>query len=192
MHLILVRHGETAWSKSGQYTGSTDLELLDEGAAQARAIGPLIRRALGGADPAYIFTSPLKRAVDTARLAWPRHEAAPCDALRECDYGAYEGLTRAQVRARRPNWDFWSDGCLDGESADQVGARADAFLGSLGDREGPILAFSHGHMIRILAARALGLSADQGRLFALSTASVSVIREEYGKPAIALWNETAG
>ena len=191
MHLILVRHGETAWSKTGQHTGTTDIELLKEGRAQAQSLGPLVRRALDGILPAAVYTSPLKRAVETARLAYPGHPAIVCDYLRECAYGAYEGLTPAEVRAMRPGWDFWRDGCKDGENAETVGDRASAFLRDFGDQEEPVIAFSHGHMIRIMAAVALGLRADQGQIFTLSTAAVSMIRDVRKKRVIALWNLTA-
>lgn len=191
MHLILVRHGETAWSRTGQHTGTTDLDLLHEGRAQAKAIGPLIRRALGGENPQAVYTSPLKRAVETARLAELGLPAVRCDLLRECVYGAYEGLSPAQVRDRRPGWDFWRDGCEDGEDARSVGARADRFLQEYAEDVEPVVAFSHGHMIRILAAKALGLAAEQGQLFTLSTASVSAIKDVRGKRVIMLWNLTA-
>lgn len=191
MYLILVRHGETAWSKTGQHTGTTDIELLEDGRVQAQFIGPLIKRVLDGISPGAIYTSPLKRAVDTARLAYAERPAAICDHLRECAYGAYEGLTPAQVRGIRPGWDFWRDGCQDGENAETVGSRAEAFLKEFADREEPVIAFSHGHMIRILAACALGLRANQGQLFTLSTASVSVIKDVRKKRVVALWNLTS-
>jgi broad specificity phosphatase PhoE len=192
MHLILVRHGETAWSRTGQHTGTTDLELLDEGRAQAISIAPLIRKTLAGSKPQAVFTSPLRRAVETARLADPGLPAIRSEWLRECIYGAYEGLSPTQIRDLRPGWDFWRDGCLDGENAAEVGARADNFLAECVSGDEPIIAFSHGHMIRILAARALGLPAEQGQLFTLGTASVSEIKDVRGKRVISLWNLTPG
>ena len=158
---------------------------------QAKLIGPLITRVLDGINPGAIYTSPLKRALDTARIAYAERPAVICDYLRECAYGAYEGLTPAQVRDIRHGWDFWRDGCLDGENAETVGGRADAFLREFADREEPVIAFSHGHMIRILAACALGLRADQGQLFTLNTAAVSVIKDVRKKRVVALWNLTA-
>ena len=191
MHLILVRHGETEWSRTGQHTGTTDLDLVQEGRAQAEALIPIIRRALDGVHAGAVYTSPLKRAVETAELATMASDIRKCDLLRECAYGAYEGLSPSAVREIRPGWDFWRDGCPEGENAASLGARADKFLASRTEREDPVIAFSHGHMIRVLAARALGLDAVQGQLFTLSTASVSVIKDVRNKRVIALWNQTA-
>lgn len=192
MHLILVRHGETKWSRTGQHTGTTDIDLLPEGHRQAESIPPLVARLLQGRKPTAVYTSPLKRAVDTARLAWPASEAEICEHLRECDYGNFEGLSPAEIRALRPDWDFWRDGCENGENAAAVGARADRFLSTCAEVDQPVIAFSHGHMIRIMAARAVGLQPEQAAIFTLATASVSLIQDIRGKRAIAAWNLTAG
>jgi broad specificity phosphatase PhoE len=185
---VLVRHGETEWSRTGRHTGSTDLDLVDHGRAQAHAIAPTLTKILGDRPSVAVYTSPLKRAVVTAAIALPQADARTCDLLREYDYGDYEGLTSKEIRARIPGWDIWRDGCPNGEQPNEAGARADRFLTEYAERNGPVIAFSHGHMGRILAARALGLEARQGQLFALDTASVSVIKDVGGKRAIALWN----
>ena len=190
MHLLLIRHGETLWSREGRHTGNTDLPLLEEGRAEARALAPLLARALEGFAPPAVFTSPLRRAAETAALAAPGLPATPSELLREMNYGAYEGLTRAEIRGRHPGWGLWRDGCEGGEDPRDVGARADAFLAEHGQGPGPVVVFSHGHLIRILAARALGLDCTFGRLFQLAPASLSVIRDEHEAPAIALWNLT--
>lgn len=192
MHLILIRHGETAWSRAGRHTGTTDLDLLGEGRAQAEAIAPWVARALDGFGPAAIYASPLRRAAETARLAAPDRPATPSALLRECDYGAYEGLTRAEIRAIRPGWDFWRDGCEGGEDVAAVAARADLFLAEHVRGPEPVVAFSHGHMIRILAARALGLDPASGRLFQVDPASLSILRDAQDRPTITLWNLTPG
>lgn len=191
MHLILVRHGETEWSRTGQHTGTTDLELAPDGYEQAARLEAVLARLLQGHETPQVYTSPLRRAIATARLALPAAAATSSDHLRECAYGAYEGLSPAQVRAIRSGWDFWRDGCDGGEDARSVGARADLFLASVEGSKAPIVAFSHGHMIRIMAARAIGLSAEQGQIFTLDTASVSVIKDVRGKRVVALWNLTA-
>jgi probable phosphoglycerate mutase len=191
VELILIRHGETEWSRSGQHTGVTEIELLESGRVQARALAPLLARILANRQPDAVYTSPRGRARETAALAYPGVAAQPCALLREFDYGEYEGLTLEQIRAQRPGWEIWRDGCPGGESVAEVGARADRFLVGYAERDGPVMVFSHGHMIRILAARALRLEARQGKLFLLETASVSVIATYRGEPALALWNATA-
>ena len=188
MELVLVRHGETEWSRTGQHTGSTDLDLVDRGRAQAREITPTLTKLLGGRRAGAVYTSPLRRAAITAAIACPRVEARTCDLIREYQYGDYEGLTSKEIRTRVPGWDIWRDGCPNGEQTPEVGARADRFLTEYAERNTLVIAFSHGHMIRILAARALGLEACQGHLFAVDTASVSVIKDVGGKRVIALWN----
>ncbi len=188
MELILVRHGETAWSKSGQHTGQTDLALTDEGRAEGASARPIVAQLLGGRTPA-VYSSPRGRALTTAELVLPGLDRSVAPQIAEYDYGDYEGLTSAQIRERRPDWDIWRDGCPKGETTDEVGARADAFLAG---KEGLVVAFSHGHMLRILAARFLGLPAAQGRIFTLDTAAVSVLKIVRGAPVVALWNVTRG
>jgi broad specificity phosphatase PhoE len=191
MELILVRHGETEWSRSGQHTGRTDLPLTAEGRAEGAAARPLVERLLGGRVPR-IYSSPRSRAIATSELVLPGFERAVAPHIAEYDYGDYEGLTTAEIRSRQPDWDIWRDGCPGGETTDAVGARADAFLAEATETDGPVVAFSHGHMLRILAARFLGLPAAQGRIFTLDTAAVSVLKVVRGAPVIALWNATRG
>ena len=186
MELILVRHGETEWSRSGQHTGRTDLPLTDEGRAEGAASRPIVEQLLNGRKPR-IFTSPRARAVATAELILPGLDKTVAPQIAEFDYGEYEGLTTAEIRSRQPDWDIWRDGCPDGETTDAVGARADDFLAGV---DGLVVAFSHGHMLRILAARFLGLPAAQGRIFTLDTAAVSVLKIVRGAPVVALWNAT--
>jgi broad specificity phosphatase PhoE len=187
MELIFVRHGETEWSRKGRHTGSTDLPLLDEGRSQARSAAGAISRILGGREP-IVYTSPLRRARETARIVGLGGKARISTLLREYDYGDYEGLLAGEIRDRHSEWNLWIHGCPGGETIEQAGARADSFLAAAAGAAEPVLVFSHGHMIRIIAARALGLPASQGRIFAIDTASVSVVKDVRGKPAIWLWN----
>jgi broad specificity phosphatase PhoE len=188
MELILVRHGETEWSKSGQHTGRTDLPLTEAGRAEGASAHPIVERLLGGRTPR-LYTSPRGRAIATAELILPGLEKTIAPQIAEYDYGDYEGLTTAQIRDRQPDWDIWRDGCPGGETTAAVGARADAFLAGI---DGLVVAFSHGHMLRILAARFLGLPAGQGNIFTLDTAAVSVLKIVRGAPVVALWNATRG
>ena len=186
MELILVRHGETEWSRSGQHTGRTDLPLTEAGRAEGAAARPIVEQLLGGRPPR-LFTSPRARAIATSELVLPGLDKAIAPQIAEYDYGDYEGLTSVQIRERQPDWDIWRDGCPNGETTEAVGARADEFLAGM---DGLVVAFSHGHMLRILAARFLGLPAAQGRIFTLDTAAVSVLKIVRGAPVVALWNVT--
>jgi broad specificity phosphatase PhoE len=192
MELIIVRHGETEWTLSGQHTGVTDLPLTPNGRRQAERLRPFAARLLDGRDPV-MYTSPRQRAIATAELAFPARPAAPQPLLAEYDYGDYEGLTTAQITGRRPGWDIWRDGCPNGELTDEVGARADLFLRqAIGNSTGAVVVVvTHGHFSRVLAASALGLPAGHGQLFASDTASISVIGDHHGKRCIQLWNMTA-
>lgn len=191
MELILVRHGETAWSRSGQHTGMTDLRLTSNGHRQAVSLRPLLDSVLDGLRP-IVCSSPRQRALQTATLAFPAIRPVIEPLLAEFDYGTYEGLTTDEIAVRSPGWNIWDDGCPRGESTDQVGLRADRFLDRYvnGSVE-PVVVFSHGHFSRILAARALGQSAATGRLFASATASVSVISNHDGERCTPLWNVSA-
>lgn len=187
--LLLVRHGATRWSVTGQHTGRTDLPLTGLGREQARHAAAAVRRIAGDRiGQARVWTSPLRRAVETARLVAGGADPRRCDDLMEYDYGDFEGLTTVQIRERHPGWDIWDDGCPGGEDADRVGARADRFLASIAGSPGPVIAVAHGHLIRILAARALGLPPRQGRLFTLDTAAVSLLETVDGRRAVRLWN----
>jgi probable phosphoglycerate mutase len=181
--LWIVRHGETAWSRTGQHTGRTDLPLTDVGREQALALG----RRLAGHQFALILASPLARAADTARLAGL--EAEPCDDLVEWDYGAYEGRTTAEIQRDDPGWTIWQGTVPGGETAEQVAARVDRVIARCRAADGDALVIAHGHVLRVLAARWLGLPPRDGRLFALSTATLSVLGEEHGSPVMVTWNE---
>jgi probable phosphoglycerate mutase len=190
--LILIRHGETEWSRAGQHTGRTDIPLTDAGVAAAKALAPaLARRHLVAA-----FSSPLSRAMQTAELAGLTG-VEPDPGLMEWDYGGYEGMTTAQVRETRPGWDLWRDGVIPGstghpgEQLQQVAARTDALL----DRVRPLLddgdvaLVAHGHLQRVLTARWLGLDAPAGRLFGHpGPGTVSALGTEHGQPVISAWN----
>jgi len=186
--VYLARHGETAWSVSGQHTGLTDLPLTQRGERDARQLG----KRLKGLAFAKVFTSPLQRAARTCELAGFRAVAEVDRDLLEWDYGRYEGRRTDEIRAERPDWQLFRDGCPGGESPAQVGARADRVVNRLRAIRGGVLLFSSGHILRMLAARWLGLEAETGGHFLLSTASLSVLGYEHdlSQPAVRLWNET--
>ena len=190
--MLLVRHGATEWSVSGQHTGRTDLPLTTDGVAQARAAGPMIEGLLEGREP-LVYTSPLARAAHTAELALPQSPAERLDALMEFNYGDYEGLTSSQIMDRDPEWDLFTSGCPGGESIMQVSARCDAFIAKV-ERVcagRAVVAFTHGHLSRILTARMLNLPASAGASLWNDTASVGVINEHRGKLVLVGWNLTA-
>ena len=186
--VYLVRHGETEWSSSHQHTGSTDIALTPAGETEAESVG----KALVGLTPTLALSSPLQRAARTAELAGFGATLQTDDDLVEWDYGAYEGLTSAEIHAQRPDWLLFRDGCPDGESPAQVSRRADRVVARLRAAEGTALIFSHGHFSRVLAARWLGLPVEFGRYFLLSTSAISVLGYEHGldEPAIVRWNDT--
>jgi broad specificity phosphatase PhoE len=165
--VYLARHGETAWSLTGQHTGRTDLPLTERGERNARALG----KRLAGLNFAKVLTSPLRRAARTCELAGFGAVAELDRDLVEWDYGQYEGRRTAEIEAERPDWDLFRDGCPGGESPDQVGARADCALRRVRIVEGNVLLFSSAHFLRVFAARWLGLDPAAGRFFVLSTAS---------------------
>jgi broad specificity phosphatase PhoE len=190
--VVLVRHGETEWSRSGRHTGSTDVDLTAEGASQARAVG----LALRGRTFALVLSSPLARARRTADLAgFPAAEVDP--GLAEWDYGGYEGLTTAQIRAAlgRP-WTVFADGVpagkTPGESMAQVSARADGVVARARAAlvEGDVLLFSHGHFLRVLGARWVGVEPGFGAHLALSTATIGRLSTEHDVPVLQEWNRT--
>ena len=180
--VVLVRHGETAWSRSGQHTSRTDLELTDAGRRQAEALGA----ALSARCFSLVLSSPLRRAADTARLAGFAPEVAP--ELAEWDYGDHEGRTTAEIREEVPGWTVWSSPSPGGETAEAVGARVDRLLERVRAADGDVALFSHGHLLRVLAARWLGLPARDGRLFALDTATLCVLGHERETPVLRRWN----
>jgi len=170
--LVVVRHADTDWTLSGQHTGRTDLALNEAGRAKALSLrGRLERR-----DFAAVWSSPRERALETARLLG--FEPLERPELAEWDYGAYEGLTTAQIRERVPGWDIWRDGCPGGENVEAVGARADAVLAAL-PAAGDVLVFSHGHLLRVLTARWLGLAPAFGALFVIAPGAIGVLGHEH-------------
>jgi broad specificity phosphatase PhoE len=185
--LYIARHGETAWSLSGRHTGLTDLPLTENGQSNARRLG----NALRGRVFAKVFTSPLQRALNTCRLAGFGARAEVDEELVEWNYGEYEGLCTEEIRRKRPGWDLFRDGCPGGESAQDVGLRADRVLRRVRDSQQDILIFSSGHFLRVLAARWLGLTPQSARYFLLSTASLSALTYEHEltRPAIKFWND---
>ena len=186
--IYLARHGETAWSLSGQHTGRTDLPLTESGERNGRALGA----RLHGLAFAKIFTSPLQRAARTCELAGFGSAAEPDPDLMEWDYGQYEGCRTAEILKERPDWQLFRDGCPGGESPAEIGARADRVIGRVRAVHGDVLVFSSAHILRVLAARWLGLEPAGGRYFLLGTASLSVLGYEHNlaEPAIRLWNDT--
>ena len=191
MQLIIVRHGETEWTISRQYTSRTDIALTDLGRDQSTTMGRLLKEILQERTP-LVYSSPLRRAIETMGLALPVHQHRIEPLLSEFDYGSYEGQTFEQITAGRPGWNIWRDGCQDGETIDEVGSRADRFLSEYVDHAiTPVVVFTHGHFSRIMAARALGLGAASGSLFASSVASVSTVNEHHGIRCIGLWNVSA-
>lgn len=187
--VYLARHGETAWSLSGQHTGLTDLPLTERGQQNAKQLGERLRKL----NFAKVFTSPLQRAAKTCELAGFGAVAERDSNLVEWDYGDYEGLKTAEIRAKNPNWQLFRDGCPGGESPEQVARRADGIVKRAREINGNVLIFSSGHFLRMLGARWLGLEPAGGRLFMLSTASVSILGYEnvVTQPAIKLWNDTS-
>ncbi len=186
--IYLARHGETAWSLAGQHTGLTDLPLTGRGERNARRLGERLR----GLIFAKVFTSPLQRASRTCELAGFGTAAEIDRDLVEWNYGQYEGRRTAEILTERPDWDLFRDGCPGGETPDQVGARADRVMSRVRAIRGDILLFSSGHLLRVLAARWLGLEPASGRFFLLNTASLSALGYEHNlsQPVIRLWDDT--
>ncbi len=182
--LWVVRHGETEWARHQRHTGRTDVPLTDVGRAQARSVAP----ALAGVDFELVLSSPRSRALDTARLAGFGERVQVDDDLAEWDYGRYEGLTTEEIQAERPGWTIWRDGGDGGESPEQVAERADRVIARVETVSGRVLVFAHGHLLRVLAARWLDLPASEGRLFALFTATVSVLGWDRDTRLVERWN----
>jgi len=181
----LVRHGETEWARLGRHTGRTDIPLTDAGREQARAVA----RRLAGVRFALALTSPVSRAAETAALAGYGDVAAVDPDLREWNYGAFEGRTTVDIRKDVPGWSIWTGPWPDGESVEQVGSRADRVVARIRAADGDAVVFSHGHVLRVLAARWLGLPPASGRSFALATATISILGWERENPVIEAWNE---
>jgi probable phosphoglycerate mutase len=182
--IVLVRHGETEWSASGQHTSRTDLPLTETGRERARQLAPaLARRSF-----ALVLCSPLRRARETCELAGLGDVAVISGDLHEWDYGEYEGLTTPEIRERRPDWNLWRDGCPGGESPEQVGARADRVLGVMRAADGDVLAFAHGHIIRVIGARWTDQPVAFGARLALSTGAMSTLGFERETEVLSEWN----
>jgi broad specificity phosphatase PhoE len=186
--VYLVRHGETAWSLTGQHTGLTDLPLTEQGERNARRLG--VR--LAGLVFEKVLSSPLQRARRTCELAGFGSAVGLDRNLVEWNYGDYEGLRTPEILATRPHWQLFRDGCPDGETPEQIGSRADEVVNRLHAVNGNVLIFSSGHFLRVLAARWLGLESTAGRFLMLNTGSLSVLGYENSpaRPAIRLWNDT--
>lgn len=184
MEIVLLRHGETEWSLTGQHTSHTDLPLTERGRERARARAPEVAER----DYALVLTSPLRRARETCELMGLGDRAEIEPALTEWEYGEYEGLTTPQIREERPDWWLWRDGCPGGEQPEQVGARADRVLARLRDAGGDVIVFAHGHILRVVAARWLAQEVEFGSRLALSAGSVSVLGFERDTEVISSWN----
>ncbi len=183
----LVRHGQTEWSASGQHTGATDIPLTETGREQAAALGA----ALAHRPFALVLTSPMSRARDTCTLAGYGDVAVVTDGLREWDYGDYEGRTTADIRTEIPGWTVWSGPHPHGETAEQVGARAELVLETAVHADGDVALFAHGHILRVLAGCWLGLGPLGGRLLKLDTATVCVLGHEHESRVVHRWNVSA-
>jgi broad specificity phosphatase PhoE len=184
MEVVLARHSETEWSRDLKHTGRSDIPLTEHGRAEAH----LLRPALAGRSFALVLSSPLERALETCRLAGVEEKVQLSDDLLEWDYGEYEGITTAEIHRERPDWYLWRDGCPGGETAAQVGARVDRVVAALRPLEGDAVLFAHGHVLRVLTARWLGLGPESGALFKLDTGTLSVLGYERTTPVITRWN----
>jgi len=182
--VVLVRHGETEWSRAGKHTGRTDIPLTERGRQEAETVGLELR----GRRFALVLTSPLARASETCRLAGLGELAEQRDELMEWDYGAYEGRETIDIREERPGWTLWRDGVPEGETIAQIQARVDRVIAELRSVAGDAAVFAHGHLLRVLAARWLGLEPAAGRLFALDPATISILGYERETPVVRMWN----
>lgn len=188
MQIVLARHGQTEWSRSGQHTSRTDLPLLPEGRRDAERL----RGELGHRRFSLVLSSPLLRARETCELAGLSGQMELCEDLREWDYGEYEGLTTPQIHEQRPGWDLWRDGCPGGESPPQVAARVDRVLERLRQAGGDAAAFAHGHVLRALAARWVGQDVSFGGRLVLSAGALCLLGIDHEREAISEWNRTEG
>jgi probable phosphoglycerate mutase len=186
VRVVLVRHGETEWSRDGRHTGTTDIPLTREGRRNAKALGKI----LAGRSFLRVLSSPMQRAIDTAKLAGYGDNLQIREDCSEWNYGDYEGITTVQIRTELPEWSLWSDGCPGGEHAADVGRRVDRVIAEIRDAGGDVAVFAHGHVLRVLAARWVELPPAGGLAFALETASVSVLGYERETPVILRWNRT--
>jgi broad specificity phosphatase PhoE len=182
--VFLARHGETEWSATGKHTSTTDVELTEEGVRAARALG----ERLAVRDYALVLTSPMRRARETCELAGLHGHAEVDEDLMEFRYGDYEGLTTPEIREQSPGWDLWRDGCPGGETAAQVGERADRLIARAGAADGDVAMFAHGHLLRVVGARWIGLGPECGALLGLDTAALCELGFERERRVLWLWN----
>lgn len=185
LRLVLIRHGETEWARDGRHTGRTDIPLTELGRLQAMVLGDRLR----GRKFERVLSSPLSRALDTCRLAGVGEHVEISDDLMEWDYGAYEGRRTADIRQEVPGWFIWRDAVPGGETAAQVGARADRVIAQALTGDSETVLFAHGHYLRVLTARWLGLPPEDGRLFALAPATISILGYEREQRVIVRWND---
>jgi probable phosphoglycerate mutase len=183
--ILLARHGETEWSRDNRHTGRTDIPLTERGEQQARALAT----RFAGTEPTLVLTSPLQRAAETCRLAGLGDRAMEDPDLQEWDYGEYEGITTNEIHEDRPDWFIWRDGCPGGESPDDVAARVERVIARLAEAGPTAVAFAHGHVLRVLGARWLGLPPAAGQYLALSTATLSALGHERDTRVLTLWND---
>ncbi|NEX92501.1 histidine phosphatase family protein [Caulobacter sp. 17J65-9] len=188
MNVYCVRHGETAWSLSGQHTGVTDIPLTDNGRRLAGRLAPVLARQTF----ALVLVSPLRRARETAALAGLGEQAVVDPDLGEWNYGDYEGVTPEEIRKTRPGWTIFRDGAPGGETPEQVAARADRVIARARSAGGDVALFSHGHLLRVLAARWIGLPPAGGARFLLDTGTISILSDYRGEPAVRVWNAPLG
>jgi len=184
VNVFVVRHGETEWSLSGQHTGTTEIPLTDNGRRQAERM----RSVLAGQTFTLVLVSPLQRARETCRLAGLGGEAIVDPGLMEWNYGEYEGLTSQQIQAKTPDWLIFRDGCPGGETPGEVGARVDQVLARVRAADGDVAVFAHGHLLRVLAARWIGLPPRAGQHFLLSTGTLGILSYYHEVPAVRIWN----
>lgn len=182
--IYLIRHGETEWAKNGRHTGRTDIALTDTGREHAGFLLPIFDEVKF----TRILSSPLQRALETAKLAGLTSRVEPDKELQEWDYGDYEGLTTQQIRDQVPGWSIWTHPCPNGETIDQISQRADRVVATLRSSPGNLAVFSHGHFLRVLVSRWIGLSPDHGSRFLLGTSTLSILGYENELPVIKTWN----
>lgn len=188
MNVFAIRHGETAWSLSGQHTGTTDIPLTDNG----RRLAETLRPVLAGQNFALVLVSPMRRARETCELAGFGGKAVVEPDLAEWNYGEYEGLTPGQIHATRPGWLVFRDGCPGGETPEQIGARVDRVIARVRAADGDAALFAHGHVLRVLAARWIGLPAGGGQHFLLDTGTLCILGFYRDIPAVRVWNGPIG
>jgi probable phosphoglycerate mutase len=182
--VYLIRHGETEWARSGRHTGRTDIPLTDTGRTQAGFLLPIFDEVAFS----HILSSPLQRALETARLAGVGNRVELDPDLMEWDYGDFEGITTSQIREKVPDWSIWTHPCPNGETIDQVAARADKVIARIRALHGNIALFSHGHLLRVLTARWLGFEPAFGQYLLLGTSTLSILTYEGSTPVIKTWN----